>query len=177
VKRWNNNQASQRIYSPIQTLATFGGSTGAPGITQFRLTGFDARLRMLLALIFSPPAGANLTTVRTALAGTGSLWLYEEQQDRSGVQGLWVPCTNLAGSTQAAPISIPADSGLMGYAREFVSGADAVGGQLTAAGGPAGTWSLQVSFTPEQPGLNYDEFEQLAVRVRPEVVVGPVSVA
>jgi hypothetical protein len=176
VKRWNENQASQRIVAPTQTLATFGGTTGAPGIVTFRVPLVDARIRTILSVVFVPPAGFVKSTTATALAGTANLWLYGEKQDESGVSGGIFPVSNIEG-TQAAPTTIPL-AGLFGYSREFNSGIDFVGGIFQGAGGPAGSWVLEVVYQPEAGVvLSPLEYDQIIAQCNPQLLTPAAVVA
>lgn len=176
MKRWNDNQASQRIDSPVVVLATFGLNTSNTASVQFRVPLVDARFRTIMSLVFVPAAGYNYLANAAALAGSMALWLYGEQQDRSGVAGNIFPVSNVEGTAPA--FSTLPISGLYGYSREFVSGLDFVGGQAIFQVPPtAGSWVLEVSYQPE-PGvvLSQRDFEQIYAQCNPQVIVGPILV-
>lgn len=126
-----------------------GAGSGAQQDVYIRLTTPDARLLQKLTLIASAVGTAPAENV---LAGRGlTLWLFTEEKDESRGKKM-VRVTDLAGSTSALPINLPANADLGGFSREFVTSADAIGGRIRipaqAPGGVQGTLYLQARFQP-----------------------------
>jgi hypothetical protein len=146
-----------------EELIRFNGVGGGSGGTvRFRMLVPDGRLICKVTLI-----GTALQTApgSAILAGKGLLlWLFAADEDqRKG--GVYTPVTDLAGSTQAAPIPLPANAALGGFSREFITSADAIEGEITVpaalAGSPKGSLFLQARWQPANfrlmPWSEWDE--------------------
>ncbi len=154
-----NNSACQ-IYKPkTRLLVTYASGAGGSDAVNFKVRTPDSRLRVKISLRFIPVAG-NFPL--TGLAGSASIWLAELDDDDSGVSGLEIPCTNIEG-TSAAPTSIPAANGLLGYSREFVTAADSIYGAFIAnPGGPIiGSWTLGVRYQPQAVRFSPEEWNEI----------------
>lgn len=130
-------------------------------VANFSGVGSDAQQDVLLRMRLPDSRLVAKFTLRAAqssappalvLAGRGlTLWLYEEEADQAN-GGRYAPCTDLAGSTSAAPINLPANAALGGFSREFVTSADAIGARVRipaqAPGGTAGQLYFQARFQP-----------------------------
>lgn len=138
------------------------GAGGAGGTVRFRVMTPDARLIAKVSLV-----GCSIGTGpgSVVLAGRGmTLWLAAVEEDQAR-GGRYIPVTDLAGSTQAAPINLPANSALGGFSREFVTSADAIEGEITvpaqAPGGVQGSLFLQTRWQPAafrlMPWAEWDE--------------------
>lgn len=132
-------------------LVRFGGAAGNAVSTDlfFRMITPDARLLQKLTLV---AVAVGTAPGRLVVAGRGlTLWLYEVELDQ--VRGKqFIPCVDLASSTSAAPLNMPANATLGGFSREFVTSGDAIEGRLRvpaqAPGGVAGSVYLQARFQP-----------------------------
>lgn len=154
---------------PMQPLMRqTGAGTGAVvgKTTNFRVPIPDSRLRVKVSCMFVYAANAT----RLAVTGQGAtLWLRESEIDDSGTSGDLVPCTDLAGSTQAAPIAIPQSAGLAGFSREFISAADYIEGTLAVATSvaSAGYWVLQCRYQPNAVRFTPEEWDSITRGANP----------
>ena len=167
MKIWNENAATQIHLAPYVPLA-YVGSSGSPpsNALYFRVPVVDSRLRVKVSVLFAPNDTAN--AAQPDITGKTTLWLFEEEIDYSaGAEGRYLPAVNLASTTQAAPLAIPTAKPLLGYSREFVSAADAIGGELIITGNPGklGTWGLQARYQPEA-GQRFTDAEWQWIRAR-----------
>jgi len=171
----------QQIYVPRRELVcSFNG--GAGGNTQtdlfLRMKIPDSRLICKFTLRASSRQTAPDALV---LAGRAlNLWLYEEEADQARGKR-YAPCTDLAGSTSAAPIAFPANAALGGFSREFITSADAIGARLRitvqAPGGVQGDVYMQARFQPAVGRyIPPEEWEQVKSRCGIEVLSGPLEV-
>lgn len=162
----------------IQWLGGAGSDTQQD--VYVRLTTPDARLIQKLTLLASAVGTAPASTV---LAGRNlTLWLYTEEKDEGRGKKM-VPVTDLAGSTSAAPIALPANANLGGFSREFVTTADAIGGRIRipaqAPGGVQGTLFLQARFQPNAFRLMpWAEWQEVRSQCKIELVgrSGPIVI-
>lgn len=124
----------QVISAPRTLLATFGAGGGAGGAIRFRMKTPDRRCSFKFSVYGVPVTG----TPAAFLAARGlTIWVAEVERDET-LSG-WVPCTDLDGSTQAAPIAIPKSAGLGGYSLETDTMADGIEGLITVPAQVAGT--------------------------------------
>lgn len=145
------------------------GGTGSPKPVNFVVPFPDSRLRVKITLLFSQ-------NVPGLVEPAATLWLHESDTDNVGNLSL-VPCTNIEG-TQAAPTSIPADSGLQGYSREFVSAADYVEGVLNVfPNGSVGYWVLQTRYQPQSVSFSREEWEMIINQCNPIISSGGMITA
>lgn len=168
-----NDSAHQKYKPPVQTLCTFGSGSGAAVTVAFRVPVPDSRLRVKISIMFIPVAG---NYPLTGIASAGTLWLSEAEDDDSGVQGGTIPCTNIEG-TSAAPTSIPAANGLLGYSREFVSAGDNIQGvfNVTPGGPMVGSWVLQTRYQPEGVRFTPEEWNEIVPQCNPNLTTPPVT--
>lgn len=167
-----SNQPAEAEDGPLQfevprriEVVRFNGAGGAGGTVYFRMLTPDARLLQKLTLLAVSTGSASGATV---LAGRGLLlWLYTAEKDQiRGKQ--YIPVTDLAGSTSAAPINLPANAALGGFSREFVTSADAIEGRITVPTqvdpGTAGSLYLQARYQPAafrlMPWAEWDNVRQ-----------------
>jgi|SRR6516164_2718034 hypothetical protein len=146
------------IPRPI-VLATIKAGEGVSKDTNFQVPYPDSRLRCKVSLLFRP--------LVAGVTSTALLWLAEYDFDDSGRNGEDVPLVNLAGSTSAAPLSIPFDAGLSGWSREFVSAADYIGGRLTVNDDADGDWVLQTRYQPEAVSFSQEEWDEIRSQCNP----------
>lgn len=182
-----SNQPADAEDGPLQfelprriEVARFGSVGGAGGTVYFRLLTPDARLLQKLTLLAVSTGTAPSPLV---LAGRGlTLWLYTAEKDQVwGKQ--YIPVTDLAGSTSAAPINLPANAALGGFSREFVTSADAIEGRITipvqAPAGTAGSLYLQARYQPAAFRLvPWSEWDNVRQQTKIELVgrSGPLVV-
>jgi hypothetical protein len=162
--RGSQNPHWQRwIPKPIIVGQVIAGSTGAVKTSTFQVPFPDSRLRVKISLLFKrTPSGSTVGTSPTA-----TLWLAECDIDDSGMQGDEVPLTNIEG-TFLAPTAIPADAGLLGYSREFVSAADYIQGVLRMTGsGVTGYWVLQTRYQPQSVSFSAEEWGLITAHCNP----------
>jgi hypothetical protein len=164
----------RKYHAQYMPLITFVADAGT-GDVRFRVPGVDSRLRIKISVLFVPPGG----TAPNIAGGSGAtLWLVEAEKDRSGQSGITIPATDVEG-TAAAPTTIPANAGLGGYSREFVTSADYIEGTLNAAsqaGMGGGQWVLQVDYSPDAVRFTDAEWESLREKMSPRVLGGSVVV-
>lgn len=173
MKIWTRDSATQRIYTQPQTLATFGGVVAGGGTITFRVPTPDSRLRVKISVLFIPPAGQR---PNTGLAQTSSLWLYESEDDMSGVSGMTIPSTNVEGTYSAGTL-IPDADGLLGYSRELVTAGDYVEGVFAAATPSpiiAGSWVLQTRYQPDAVRFTDEEWQQFVGQCAPTLTSPPL---
>ncbi len=148
-------------------VVRFLGGAGIAGTrtVRVRMQTPDARLIQKLTLVGVASGNDSGASV---LAGRGLLlWLYAVELDETRGRR-WIPVTDLAGSTNAAPIALPANAALGGFSREFVTTADGIEGQITipaqAPGGIQGSLFVQARFQPAafrlMPWEEWDEVRQ-----------------
>ncbi len=152
------------------TLIQFVGSSEAleNQSVSFRIEVPDSRLRVNVALIGVPTAGADSNFI-----GTKGLTLWLRAVEDSIDAGTVVPITNLWG-TSAAPGAIPgyidntgaivADSALGGWGKEFVTSGNAIEGTIrypATVNTGAGLLVLQVRYTPEAIRFPRDEWDEI----------------
>jgi hypothetical protein len=130
-----------------------GGEGGFKTI-KFRIFCPDSRLRVKASILFLRDNPEDTSIPVTDNAAT--LYIGEEEHDRSGKLGAGVICTDVlrdsAGAVihQSAPLPIPEDPGLEGFTVEFVTAADQLLGIFTSGqDGPTGHWVLQLRFQPD----------------------------
>ncbi len=159
--RYKVDSATQKIIT-LDTL--IGMQSGGSGIATvfFKIPIPDSRMRVKVSIPFIRPTG----TAATGISAT--LWLYEADEDLSGVQGDLLPLANIEG-TSAAPLSIPIDTGLLGYSREFISAADYIIGRIVTAGQPStpGSWMLQTRYQPQAVRFTDAEWNSIASGCNP----------
>ena len=121
------------------------------------------------------PAAATHNPDVTTQGAT--LWLREVEEDNSGTSGIDIPCTDLVG-TSAAPLAIPANSGLRGYSREFVTAADWLVGTLAIATsvGTPGVWMLQTRYQPQSVSFTPEEWRRIIVNANPTCPVPGLAI-
>lgn len=135
------------------------GGSGAVVSTNFQVPTPDSRLRVKISLIFHQ----NTPGVQP----NAQLWLHASDVDDTQNQGL-IPVNNLAGSTQAAPITIPADNGLQGFSIELVSSADYIEGAFNVLpNGAVGYWVLQTRYQPDAVRFQFDEWDKIISQCNP----------
>lgn len=168
-----NDSARHKYVPPVRSLITFGSGAGSATV-KFRVPVPDSRLRVKISVLFVPDAG---NAASSGVALSSSIWLYEAEDDQSGVSGMSLGATNIEG-TQAAPTAIPAADPLLGYSREFVSAADAIEGVLAStAGGPMiGTWVLQVRYQPNAVRFTNEEWTEIRNQCSPTLITPRVVV-
>jgi hypothetical protein len=127
---------------------------GDTATVKFRIYCPDSRLRVKASLIFLRDDPSDTTDPVTDLGAT--LYIGEEEHDRSGKLGTEVICTDVLRDSsgniihQSAPLAIPEDVGLEGFTTEFVTAADQLLGIFTTGQeGPSGHWVLQLRFQPD----------------------------
>jgi hypothetical protein len=165
---------ARKYHAQYMPLITFEADAGSADV-RFRVPGVDSRLRIKISVLYVPPVGS---APNTGSGGTATLWIAEAEKDRSGQSGITIPSENVEG-TSAAPTAIPADAGLGGYSREFVTAADYLEGTLAAASGAGmggGQWVLQVDYSPDAVRFTDAEWEALRAKMSPRVLGGSVVV-
>lgn len=167
----NNDSACQKWIPGSQRLISFITSAPGPGTVYFRVPVPDSRLRVKISVLFIPPAG---DAFEFDITGGTTLWLYEADDDLSGVSGRTIPCTNIEG-TEAAPTAIPATSPLLGYSREFSTAADAIEGKLVASNVTLGTWILQCRYQPQAVRFTDAEWREIKSGCNPQLTSQPVT--
>jgi hypothetical protein len=170
--RVRSDSARHKYVPPVRSLITFSALGSGSASVKFRVPIPDSRLRVKISVLFIPVAG----NAPTSGVG-GTLWLYEADDDQSGVSGMSIGCTNIEG-TQASPTAIPAASPLLGYSREFVSAGDAIEGVLAATSGGAmiGTWVLQVRYQPDAVRFTDEEWIEIRNLCNPTLITPRVVV-
>lgn len=158
--RGSQNPNWQRWIPKEVPLAQVIGASGKSKDIFFNVPMPDSRMRVKISVLFkfsgAPSAGPAAT-----------LWLAETDLDESGAQGDLVPLTNIEG-TSAAPTAIPADTGLLGYSREFISAADNIQGRLTIpANGATGYWVLQTRYQPFSVSFSSEEWGLIIAQCNP----------
>jgi hypothetical protein len=148
---------------PARVLVRFDGATLATAQVTFRVPVPDSRLRVGIKVL-GYPQGA---VARNFLAGKNvKLWLYAADELDNGTT---IPVTDLSigssVSTQSAPVTIPVDPGLGGFAREMVTSADYIEGVLTCIGvanGVKGQLILAARYQPEAgANFSWDEWAEI----------------
>lgn len=176
MKRWGENSAVQKHRPEPVVLFTISGSGAVPANPDvyFYVPIPDSRLRVKVSLLFVAPAG---DTDPLDITTGANLWLFESEEERSGVTGRSLPCTNLAGSTAAAPLAIPAAAPLLGYSREFVSAADAIEGRIRMlANITTGSWILQTRYQPQSVRFTDEEWNEIVGQCQPQLKSAPFTV-
>lgn len=169
MKRYGQNSALQKIETQPISLVTIQGSSGVPAnpFVYFRIPIPDSRLRVKLSVLFIPLAGAAAEFDATGFA---NLWLYEAEDDTSGMSGRTIQTGNIEG-TEAAPTAVPSTAPLLGYSREFVTAADAIEGKFTLlANITLGTWILKSRYQPDAVRFTDAEWEQIATGCQPHTI-------
>jgi hypothetical protein len=141
-----------------------GSEQSAPEV-RFRVRVPDSRLMVKVSVFFVVANGANEALPITSHNAT--LYLGEEEHDRSGSQGSDRLCTDILRDSsgtvihQSDPLAIPEDVGLAGFSQEFRTSADSILGifQQGAVGGPGGTWILQCRWQPDGLSMPPAEWE------------------
>lgn len=174
MDRYGRNSALQKLETqPIQ-LVTILSSAAVPANASvyFRVPIPDSRLRVKLSVLFIPPAGDTNEFDITTFA---NLWLYEAEDDTSGVSGRAIQTGNIEG-TEAAPTAVPASAPLLGYSREFVTAADAIEGKFTILNNiTLGTWILKSRYQPDAVRFTDAEWDQIATACQPHTKTAPFS--
>jgi hypothetical protein len=149
-------------------LMTFGSPSAGTGTRQFRVTLPGCPVRFKLTLNFIP---ANDTPPTGGLAGT--LWLYEAEDDTSGMLGGTIPCVDIEGHSDA-PATVPKHVGLWGYSKEFLTAADNIEGIFTCVGNDqtVGTWTIQARVQPAAIAYTAEEWEKVRSAVAVALVGG-----
>jgi hypothetical protein len=174
MKRYGQNSALQNHKPNPTQLVTIATSSAVPANASvyFHVPTPDSRLRVRISVLFIPPAGAANEFDATGFA---TLWLYEADEDTSGVSGRFIPTTNIEG-TEAAPTAVPEASPLLGYSREFVSISDAIEGKFTIASNVTlGTWILQTRYQPDSVRFTNEEWDELVRQCQPTLKTAPIS--
>jgi hypothetical protein len=163
------------------TLATVSGSQEVPqtGSCKFRIYTPDGRIRVKVSTMFvRNPGAAGAATTNNA-----TLYLGEEEQDRSGKIGSSILCTDVLRDSsgnvihQSAPLAIPEDVGLDGFSMEFVTAADSILGIFTTQdGGPGGHWVLQVRFQPDGQRLCDADWDFVKRGCRATLITAEIAV-
>lgn len=153
--------ALQKWRPPYRSLVTANVESEAPdtAVVPFRVLVPDSRLRVKISLLFSFQAGQRPEDTSTIdlSSGGATLWLYESDDDDSGMTGDAYGCTNIEG-TAAAPTAIPRAVGLSGYSREFITAGDNIEGIFTTGfNGFLGNWNLQLRYQPDNGQRFTDE--------------------
>lgn len=165
--------ALHRHVPPPRTLITFGASaSGGPYEVQFKVPIPDSRLRVKITLLYVRPAGSS------AMDFTATLWLSERDLEDAGVAGSLIPTTDIEG-TSASPTTIPANTGLAGYSREFVTAGDYIVGRLVASPGAIedlGSWVLQTRYQPDAVRFTHAEWQAIKAQANPSITVGPLKI-
>jgi hypothetical protein len=154
----SQNPNWQRYIPRPVTLAAIIAGEGISKDVNFQIPFPDSRLRVKTSIMFR---GAD-----PALNPTATLWMYEADIDDSGAQGDDIPLVDIVG-TSAAPLSIPANVGLRGYSREFVSAADYVNGRLTVNDEISGYWVLQTRYQPQSVSFSPEEWNLIIAHCNP----------
>lgn len=144
--------------------------------TRFRAMNPDSRVRLKIAVLctFDQNAQSSILTMPT------TLYLGEEEQSRKN--GKRILCTDIlrdaAGNVihQSAPLTIPEDAGLNGFAIEFVTAADSILGIFTTSspGGFLGHWSVQARWQPDGQRLCPEDWEAVRRKCRLTLVGDPL---
>ena len=174
MKRWGENAAVQKIRTNPITMVTVKDSAAVPANASvyFRVPIPDSRLRVKVSVLFIGPAGNQL---EYSIATFANIWLFETEDDTSGVAGRTIPTTNLEG-TEAAPTAIAADAPLLGYSREFASAADNIEGKLTILNNiTLGTWTLQTRYQPDAVRFTNEEWDEIARGCQPTLTSSPFT--
>lgn len=148
----------QRWIPKTVTLASIKAGEGVTKDVSFSVPVPDSRLRVKISLLFVPED--------PTLTSTADLWIFEADTEDGGMRGDEVPLTNVEG-TSAAPTSIPADSSLNGYSREFITAADYLNGRLTVNDEVAGFWLLQTRYQPQNTPFSIDEWKIVIAQCNP----------
>ncbi len=174
MKRWGENSAVQKIKTNPIVLATVATSAAVPTAASvyFRVPIPDSRLRTKVSVLFIGPAG---NVMEYSIVGFANLWLFETEDDTSGVAGRTIPTTNLEG-TEAAPTGIAATAPLLGYSREFASAADNIEGKFTILTNVTlGTWTLQTRYQPDAVRFTNEEWDEIARGCQPTLTSSPFT--
>lgn len=175
MKTWNDNAAQQRHIPPIVPLVTVLDGAAVPtngNPVTFQVPIIDSRLRVKISVVPIMAAGSTLTVDLTTFA---SLWLAEFENDESGVWGRLIPCVDIEG-TSAAPTAVPANAGVQGYSREFVSAADFIQGQFKILNNiTLCTWYLKTRYQPDV-GQRFtpEEWREIVGLANPRIVGAPL---
>jgi len=120
----------------------------------------DSRCRVKVSVLFVPSQGTNPADI----TGPSTIWIAACDYDQKGIGGggtRTIPVTNVEG-TEAAPTSIPAAAGLLGYSREFVTAADCLQAQFTTGSlAFPGFWVLQTRIQPDAVTLEWGEWDEI----------------
>lgn len=174
MKRYGQNSALQKIETQPIALVTIvdGAAVPANASVYFRVGIPDSRLRVKLSVLFIPLAGSANEFDATGFA---NLWLYEAEDDKSGISGRAIQTGNIEG-TEAAPTAVPATAPLLGYSREFVTAADAIEGKLTILTNVTlGTWVLQARFQPDAVRFTDAEWDEIATACKVDTKTAPFT--
>ena len=157
-----------------------GGTLNFAGVLAFRVPTPDSRLVTSIDLLFSQPNAPAATVPFDMTFGStigASLWLAGRTLDRGGA-GQLIPTVNLVGS-RAAPIALPTDVAIDGYADDYPGGQDDIYGELTVSFSvfsPA--QGLRISLLVRQePGpcaICDDEWQQIIALCVPSLIQPPV---
>jgi hypothetical protein len=148
-------------------LAYFTGNVTTAAVTiPFRVRNPDSRCRIKVSILFTPISGA----VGNIAAKAMTLWLFEAEKDRSGQSGAVIPCVDLDGSTQIAPIAIPKSAGLGGYSYEATTAGDYIAGEITVpiqiGDGSGGALTLQTQLQPDGQRLPDKDWDEVRAEFR-----------
>jgi len=158
------------VLRPLALMQFVGSSEGNTGEVSFRVEVPDSRLRVNLAIIGQPSAGAAANFI-----GNKGLTLWLRAVEDSQDYGTEVPITNLwgdgttpdpiPGSIDPATGLVVADTNLGGWAKEFVTIGRAIIGTVNypaTVNTGAGQLVLQVRYQPEA-GIRFpwDEWDEI----------------
>lgn len=147
----------RQIYRPKPIILATSTGLGKSFTTTVVIPVPSSQTRIKLSVFF-----ANLNGGATAIPG--SIWVSACEEDRSGTaQGKLFPVTDVEG-TQASPTAFPADGGLFGYSRSFVTSADWLQAVITVNSvgeGLSGNWILQTSIQPDATTFVWEAWDQI----------------
>jgi len=161
---WISRDRRNQIFLPNPKHIVHLAAEDGQGTFEIRVRNPDSRIRLKLTIYFAPSIPQNPATVD--ITGNATLWIYAADQARLGGHSGDVPITDLDGSTRAAPISVPASSGLLGYSREFVTAGDYVKAWLAVQSNlVVGDWNVQIQAQPDGQRLPDDEWNDVRAQI------------
>jgi hypothetical protein len=168
-----DTSACQKYIPRVKPLVTYGTSGATRKSVTARIPVPDSRLRVKLSVLFISTANENPPDI---IAAGATIWVYETENDISGVKGGTIIANNIDG-TAAAPTAVANVAPLMGYTREFVTAADNIEFVFSTGNpGQFGTWVLQCRFQPDSVRFTHAEWDELTAACSIELDAGPFTV-
>lgn len=158
----------RQYWEEFQALRSVLGGEGTNKSFALRIRNPSAQVRTTISINFEPAAGVPDGLDITGVGNT--IWLAATDPNRGGASSQDCPNSSVVG-TRAAPIGFPftvaggvpvLDNGLLGFSREFVTGAPWITGIVNLGTPPAaGTWVLCATYQPDGVVLPDDAWQEI----------------